>query len=408
MWLYRLLLLLLTPFILVKIRRFRKGYPAYRAREAFGFWQPVKADIWLHCSSVGEVLAVRPLVAKWVEKYPDRQILITTMTPTGAEQVEKTFPFAIHRYLPMDWRGAVKRALKQLDCEHLLIVETELWPNLLQQAKRKGLRINIVNARLSERSFKQYQRFSRLSRHLMSLPDRFLAHAQTDAERFEALGASSVLVTGSIKFDLSVPEAVAEQNWHRKMSSSFVWTAGSTHNGEDESLLKVHQSLLEKSPDALLIIVPRHPERFQSVYELATEFFSKVALRSQVEPENWSAYNVVIGDSMGELMQYYQAADLAFVGGSLVKRGGHNPIEPALLARATLVGPYTFNFADITEQLIKQHGAIRCQNAEHLQEVVVSLASKHSQCHRLGQAALRFAQQNQGAVTRVLAEIDFR
>ncbi|REG86999.1 3-deoxy-D-manno-octulosonic acid transferase [Marinomonas pollencensis] len=408
MWLYRLLLLLLTPLILVKVRRFRKNYPAYRAREAFGFWQPVKAGLWLHCSSVGEVLAVRPLVAQWLEKYPDKPILITTMTPTGAEQVAATFPFAIHRYLPMDWRGAVKRALKQLECEHLLIVETELWPNLLQQAKRKGLRINIVNARLSERSFKQYQRFPRLSKRLMSLPDRFLAHAQADAERFEALGASGVLVTGSIKFDLSVPDAVAEQNWHRQMSSSFVWTAGSTHNGEDESLLKAHQALLEKYPDALLILVPRHPERFQSVYQLAAEYFSKVALRSEVEPKDWYAYNVVIGDSMGELMHYYQAADLAFVGGSLVKRGGHNPIEPALLARATLVGPYTFNFADITELLIKHHGAIRCKNGEHLQEVVISLAGKHSQCHRLGQAALRFAQQNQGAVTRVLAEIDFR
>lgn len=408
MWLYRLLLLALTPLILVKVRRFRKSYPAYRAREAFGFWQPVKADIWIHCSSVGEVLAVRPLVAQWVEKYPERPILITTMTPTGAEQVEKTFPFAVHRYLPMDWRCAVKRALKQIECDRLLIVETELWPNLLLQAKRKGLRINIVNARLSERSFKQYQRFSRLSKRLMALPNSFLAHAQADAERFSALGANNVLVTGSIKFDLSVPDSVAEQNWHRQMSSSFVWAAGSTHNGEDEPLLKAHQALVEKYPDALLILVPRHPERFQSVYQLACEYFDKVALRSQVEPQCWAGLNVVIGDSMGELMHYYQAADLAFVGGSLVKRGGHNPIEPALLARATLVGPFTFNFADITEQLIKQHGAIRCQNADQLQEVVISLAGKHSQCHRLGQAALRFAQQNQGAVTRVLSEIDFR
>ena len=408
MWLYRSLLTLLTPLILAKIRRFRKTYPHYRAKEAFGYWPAVDADLWVHCASVGEVLAVRPLVQQWHEKYPNHRLLITTMTPTGAEQVVKTFPFAEHRYLPMDWRSSVKRALKKLTCKHLLIVETELWPNLLQLAKRKGLRVEVVNARLSERSFKRYQKFSIISRPLFAMPDCFLAHAQADAARFEELGAKKVLVTGSIKFDLSVPPEVLQTNWRGQLGSRFVWVGGSTHQGEDDMLLRIHKSLQQKYPDALLILVPRHPERFEAVQQLANQYFERVTSRTVTPLDQWTNFDVVIGDSMGELMHYYQASDLAFVGGSLIKRGGHNPIEPALLGKAILVGPYTFNFLDITDQLLQANGAIRCQDETQLEKVVIDLAGQASQRFRIGQTAMRFAEKNQGAVTRVLSEIDFR
>ncbi|PYF81720.1 3-deoxy-D-manno-octulosonic-acid transferase [Marinomonas alcarazii] len=408
MWLYRILIHIFSPLVLLKIRRFKKDYANYRANEAFGFWPSVEADLWIHCASVGEVLAVRPLVLQWREKCPTKKLLITTMTPTGAEQVVKTFPFAEHRYLPMDWRSSVKRALKKLSCKHLLVVETELWPNLLQLAKQRGLRVEVLNARLSERSFQRYQKFSIISRPLFALPDCFLAHAQADAVRFEAMGAKRVLVTGSIKFDLAVPPEVFQANWRSQLGSRFVWVGGSTHQGEDELLLRIHKALLEKQPDALLILVPRHPERFEAVKALAEQSFERVALRSQTPPDQWRQFDVVIGDSMGELMYYYQAADIAFVGGSLIKRGGHNPIEPALLGKAILVGPYTFNFLDITEQLLQVNGAIRCQDEAQLEKVVVDLAGQSSQRFRLGQSALRFAEKNQGAVTRVLSEIDFR
>ena len=330
------------------------------------------------------------------------------MTPTGAEQVVKTFPFAEHRYLPMDWRSSVKRALKKLTCKHLLIVETELWPNLLQLAKRKGLRVEVVNARLSERSFKRYQKFSIISRPLFAMPDCFLAHAQADAARFEELGAKKVLVTGSIKFDLSVPPEVLQTNWRGQLGSRFVWVGGSTHQGEDDMLLRIHKSLQQKYPDALLILVPRHPERFEAVQQLANQYFERVTSRTVTPLDQWTNFDVVIGDSMGELMHYYQASDLAFVGGSLIKRGGHNPIEPALLGKAILVGPYTFNFLDITDQLLQANGAIRCQDETQLEKVVIDLAGQASQRFRIGQTAMRFAEKNQGAVTRVLSEIDFR
>ena len=408
MWFYRIALLLLTPVVLLKIRRFKKSYADYRAKEAFGIWPSVEADLWIHCASVGEVLAVRPLVLQWREKFPTHRLLMTTMTPTGAEQVAKAFPFAEHRYLPMDWRCSVKSALNKIACKHLLIVETELWPNLLQLAKRQGLRVEVVNARLSDRSFQRYQKFPFVSRPLFALPDCFLAHAQADALRFEVLGAKKVLVTGSIKFDLVVPPEVMQANWRRRLGSRFVWVGGSTHQGEDEALLRIHKTLMQKFSNALLLLVPRHPERFEAVYALAKQSFERVALRSQIPPDQWSDFDVVIGDSMGELMYYYQAADLAFVGGSLIKRGGHNPIEPALLGKAVLVGPYTFNFLDITEQLLQVNGAVRCHDEAQLESVVVDLAGQSSQRYRLGQTALRFAEKNQGAVTRVLTEIDFR
>jgi len=408
MWLYRVLLFLLTPVILLKIRRFQKNYAHYRAKEALGFWPSVEADLWIHCASVGEVLAIRPLITQWREKHPNHRFLITTMTPTGAEQVEKTFPFAEHRYLPMDWRFTVKRAFKRLSCKHLLIVETELWPNLLHQAKKQKIRVDVINARLSERSFLRYQKFSIVSRPLFKLPDCFLAHAKDDAKRFEKLGAKKVLVTGSIKFDLSVSPDVLQDDWRQKLGSRFVWVGGSTHQGEDEILLSVHKVLLQKVPDALLLLVPRHPERFNAVYTLAKQCFDSVTLRSLTPPDQWSNFDVVIGDSMGELMHYYQASDLAFVGGSLIKRGGHNPIEPALLGKAILVGSYTFNFLEITDQLLKVKGAVRCLDENELEKAVMTFAGQPSQCYRIGQAALRFSEKNQGAVTRVLTEIDFR
>ncbi|AEF53835.1 3-deoxy-D-manno-octulosonic acid transferase [Marinomonas posidonica] len=407
MWLYRFLLALLTPIICLKVRRFKKNYPAYRAKEAFGRWGKVEADLWIHCASVGEVLAARPLVTQWRKKYPNQTLLVTTMTPTGAAQVAQVFPFALHRYLPMDWRLAVRLALRHLTCPRLLIIETELWPNLLEQAKSQGLRISIVNARMSERSYQRYQKFSAISRHLFTLPDQFLAHAQADAQRFKGLGAKKVYVTGSIKFDLNVPEEVMQHQWRDDFDKDFVWVAASTHQGEDELMLQTHQALLEKQPKALLILVPRHPERFESVFALAQASFSRVGLRSQVAFNKWSEYDVIIGDSMGELMQYYQTADLAFVGGSLVKRGGHNPVEPALLAKAIIVGPHVFNFKDITDQLLLEKGALQCQDETQLTEFVLALASQASQRLRIGQSAQRFAEKSQGAVTRVLNEIDF-
>ncbi|GAB3480815.1 3-deoxy-D-manno-octulosonic acid transferase [Marinomonas epiphytica] len=406
MWWYRIVLLLLTPFILLKLRRFQRQYEGYRFSEALGAWSPLSVDLWVHCASVGEVLAARPLIHAWQESHPGASLLITTVTPTGAEQVAKAFPNANHKYLPVDLMWCVKRALKSLSCPQLWVVETELWPNLLSVAKRQGRRISVVNARLSERSFRRYKKFSSLSATIMAQPDLILAHGDDDAARFRQLGASHVEVTGSIKFDLQPSEAVLASNWRELIGTSFVWVAASTHQGEDELFLKAHQTLREHIHDAILIIVPRHPERFTDVFGMAQQTFALTGRRSETPPQNWSDFAVLIGDSMGELMHYYQASDVALVAGSFIPRGGHNPIEAAVLKKPLLVGEHTFNFAEITEQLVEQQAAARCQDAESLSEMLLNLARSPEMSHSMGQAAFNFARQNQGAVARTLAQID--
>ena len=408
MWPYQLLLKLLTPFIWLKIRRFHRNYPNYKLPEALGYVNGhIKVDLWIHCASVGEVLAVRPLVYAWQAAHPHKTLLITTVTPTGAEQVKQSFNHKVrHHYLPIDWQVCVRRFLSEVSCPQLVIMETELWPNLLIQAKQKGLKIYVINARLSERSFKRYRKFSRFSQALMQLPDLFCAHDAVDAERFRLLGARAVTVTGNIKFDLKVALQVLTDNWRAEIGAdTFVWLGASTHTGEDEVLLDVHQQLLKLHPTALLLLVPRHPERFEQVYELARQRFSRVAKRSSVPVSQWSQYDVIIGDSMGELMHYYQACNVAFVGGSLIDRGGHNPIEPALLSKAILVGSHTFNFNEITNDLVSAQGAQRCHDQAQLLQCLDKLATNEELRDNMGRAANNFAKQNQGAVARVLEAI---
>ncbi|KJZ16298.1 3-deoxy-D-manno-octulosonic acid transferase [Marinomonas sp. S3726] len=409
MLVYRILMGLISPFILMKLFKLGKGYPDYSIRKVLGFnREAVKADVWIHCASVGEVLAARPLIQSWQNRNLDKKILITTMTPTGAEQVTKSFgESVVHRYIPVDWCSSVKRFLKMVDCPKLLIIETELWPNLLSQVKKKGMSLHIVNARLSERSFKKYAKFSDFSRKLMALPDSFCAHADADAKRFKALGASQVLVTGNIKFDLKVNPQVIKDNWQQYFANNeFVWIAASTHEGEDVPLLEEHQILKAHHPSAVLIIVPRHPQRFEQVFQQACAKFENVGLRSETPVEEWHNLDVLVGDSMGEMMHYFQASDLAFVGGSLIERGGHNPIEPALLSKPVLVGDHTFNFKDITESLVLSGGGLRCKNSELVGSLLLAFAKDKALVAETGTAAYEYALNNQGAVERVLDATD--
>lgn len=409
MWLYRLLLVMLSPFILKRLFGYRKRYSNYRLEEALGRWPETRADFWLHCASVGEVLAAKALIEQWLAAYPHKTMLVTTVTPTGASQLSRLFPDRVqHRYLPIDLSFCVKRAFKHIHCSELAIVETELWPNLLRIAKQKAMRVQIINARLSERSAKRYQTYSFFSRALMALPTRFLAHSQVDAERFRALGANEVKVVGNIKFDLQVLDDPVVEDWRAGLveSGALVWVAASTHEGEDEQVLQAHQSLLKVNQQAKLIIVPRHPERFDQVFELARKTGLRVARRSNIPYEKWVEFDVLLGDSMGEMMRYYGISDVAFVGGSLIQRGGHNPIEPAILSKPILVGPYTFNFADITESLVEDGGAYRCADANELSSKLVELVNPDKRLS-IGVNALANAQRNQGALKRVLQYLDF-
>ncbi|MBM6551220.1 3-deoxy-D-manno-octulosonic acid transferase [Marinomonas ostreistagni] len=408
MWLYRLLLTLAAPFIARRIWRFHKRYDNYRVREALGDWRPVTADLWLHCASVGEVLAAKALIEQWLKAHPEGRLLVTTVTPTGEAQLQKSFAGRVeHRYLPLDHNTCVKRALRSLNCPQLAIIETELWPNLLQQAKAQGMIIQVINARLSQRSADRYGKFSLVSKPLMALPDRFLAHAEADAERFKALGAKDVPVVGNIKFDVSAPDDPEVLKWqaHLAPQKEFVWIAASTHEGEDEQFLEAHKTLQQQVPEAKLILVPRHPERFDSVYERCQQAGFSTARRSENAFEQWSQADVLLGDSMGEMMRYFAMADVAFVAGSMIERGGHNPIEPAVLAKPIIVGEHTFNFADITESLVRDQGACRVHSVEELVQQLLMLVNADQRL-QMGQRALHNAQANQGALARVLRYLE--
>ncbi|WCN14485.1 3-deoxy-D-manno-octulosonic acid transferase [Marinomonas mediterranea] len=407
MWLYQVLLKCLKPVLMKKVRRYQASYSNYRLEEVFGNWPETKVEFWLHCASVGEVLAAKELVARWLAAHPQQTLLLTTVTPTGAEQAIKLFGNQIvHRYLPMDYPAYVNKALSQVQCRRMAIIEMELWPNLLKGLKAKNIPICIVNARMSEKSAKNYKRFSGFSRKLFALPDLFLAHHENDAARFVELGARHVEVSGSIKFDVTLSLDVLESDWREALGSNrFVWIGASTHDGEDEVLLAVHKTLKNTFPNALLILVPRHPERFESVTKLANQFFSKVEKRSDDKINNWCEADVLIGDSMGELMHYYQASDLAFVGGSLIERGGHNPIEPAVLGKPILVGLHTFNFKEITQSLIEEGGALRCEGKDALVKALIALSERDNRVE-MGQKALVYAQKNQGALERTLEHIE--
>ena len=408
MWAYQILLKLLTPFIFIKLRRFADNHENYSISQALGEVESrISVDLWMHCASVGEVLAVRPLVAEWQRLHPQKKLLITTMTPTGAAQVDQLFKHNVqHHYLPVDFKKSVKRFLDKILCSKLVIVETEMWPNLLMQCQQNDIEVFLINARLSERSLKKYLKFASLSKKIMQIPKKICAHDGADAKRFEQLGAKNVCVTGNIKFDLTVPNIVLESNWRSLFSDeTLVWVGASTHEDEETLLCESHKVIKQHHPHALLILVPRHPERFEDVYKLAKLHFTRVAKRSEVSAENWSGYDVIIGDSMGELLSYYHCSDVAFVGGSLIKRGGHNPIEPALLSKPILVGEHTFNFKEITQGLIDEGAGLICHDESALASRLLKLLGDSSLRMSMGEKALFFARRNQGAVGRVLSRI---
>ncbi|UTV27900.1 lipid IV(A) 3-deoxy-D-manno-octulosonic acid transferase [Photobacterium atrarenae] len=414
--LYSLLLYLAAPALLLKLYRTQPGKPTVGKRwpEHFGWTPPPKADhpVWIHAVSVGETLAVTPLIKQLKATHPTLPILLTTTTPTGAEQAAKLGELVEHRYMPLDFSWAVKRFLQIVRPRALYIMETELWPNTLAATHDAGIPITVMNARLSERSCQRYAKvqslFTQLARHIT----RVLCQHQDDAARFARLGLrpEQLCVTGSIKFDITpavdLPEQAASlrQQLGRKRP---IWIAASTHRGEDEQVLQAHQTLMAQYPEALLILVPRHPERFHPVFEQCQSQGFTVVRRTSRQPVA-ATTQVYLADTMGEMMLLLASSDVAFIGGSLIgdRVGGHNLLEPAALARPVLTGPSYFNFTDITQQLIAAEGAAIVANSEHLAQQLIALFAQPVLQAQMGQAALAVVQRNQGALSRTLAALD--
>ena len=408
---YTLLLYLIQPLIWIRLWHRGKKLPGYRLRwkERYGYCKGkvVPGGIVLHSVSVGETLAAIPLVRALQYRYPTIPITVTTMTPTGSERAQSAFGKNVsHVYLPYDLPTAINRFLDTAAPRLVIIMETELWPNIIHTLHRRQIPLIIANARLSERSAKRYQKLGRELAELLQKISCIAAQNSEDGQRFITLGAKSeqVTVTGSLKFDISVtPELAARAVALRRQWAPHrpVWIAASTHEGEERIILETHRQLLAQFPTLLLILVPRHPERFQPVKELAEKFAFEPLMRSDNQVPS-ATTQVLIGDTMGELMLLYGIADVAFVGGSLVERGGHNPLEPAAHAIPVIMGPHIWNFKDICGRLEQAQGLITVADQAALLQEMAQLLTDSDLRKYYGLHAVDVLHQNQGALQQLL------
>ena len=413
--LYTLLFYLITPLLLlllvfrgVRNRDWLKRWP-----QRLGWFDPPEktGGIVVHAVSVGEVNAASALVRSRSQHYPGRPLCLTTFTPTGSDRVLSLFQDEVFNvYLPLDLPGAVKRFFDRVQPALLIIMETEIWPNLYFEAKRRGIPVMISNARISERSIRGYRRFKRLTTAVLSQVSCIAAQSKLDAGRLLEIGADETRleITGNLKFDVELPPGLVKQGEAIRQtwgSKRLVLLAGSTHEGDEKPVLEAFKRLLGQFPQALLVLVPRHPERFVQAARLTQAYGLTVCLHSELVDCPPSTQCFIV-DTMGELLSYYAACDVAFVGGSLEPIGGHNTLEPAALAKPVLIGPHTFNFEDITHQLLTRGAAIIVNNAQDLEEATARLFKQPDLRNKLGRAGLELVKSGRGSLERTLEIIE--
>lgn len=415
--LYTTLFFVAMPLIIARLiwRGFSMYSYWYRWAERFGK-SPVTSYnasiIWIHAVSVGEVEACRPLVKQLRTEYPKHQLLITTMTPTGSERVKLLFEDTVlHCYLPYDLPFAIHRFLNRTKPQFGIIMETEIWPNLLLCCQQRDIPLVLANARLSERSAKAYARFPELTRTVLQSLPLIATQSQDDRKRFQQLGADikTVHAIGNLKYEISLPASLTDQAdvmRHIWDSNRPVWIAASTHEGEEEMVINASRQVRIERPDLLLIIVPRHPQRFDRVAALASKAGFKTLRRSEQQPCPIDV-QILIVDTMGELPLFYAASDVAFVGGSLVPHGGHNVLEPAALGRAIITGPHYFNFNEITTDFLAAEAAIKVNDTQGLAEATITLLQNPQQRAAMGDAALKLIAGSQSASTHLINLIKY-
>jgi 3-deoxy-D-manno-octulosonic-acid transferase len=394
-----------------------------RWRERFGllpesFQQAERGAIWLHAVSVGETLAVVRLARDLQRLFPDRKIFLSSVTPAGRAAGESRLPSVAGRfYLPMDWRGAVGAALERIQPSLLVIVETELWPNLLRASHEFGARIILVNARLSTRSFRGYRLLRPLMRRVLEHVDVICAQTEADAERFRHLGAAPerIVLSGNLKFDSEPPHLAAFSRLLERATAMTgrgpIMMAASTMPGEEPMVLQAWSKVRAHYPKALLVLAPRHPARFDEVAQILTDFGCSYARRTHLasqEPEISSqvaAPEVLLLDTIGELAGILELADVVFVGGSLVPTGGHNILEAAYWAKPVVFGSHMENFQDIARLFLEANACVQVQDAAGLAESVLKLFGDRAAAERLGERGKQVLEKQMGATGRVLAQI---
>ncbi|MEH6343919.1 MAG: lipid IV(A) 3-deoxy-D-manno-octulosonic acid transferase [Bermanella sp.] len=424
-FIYSLIFTLLLPFILIRLAMRARKTPAYGERwlERFGiFTKPNfaqgKQAVWFHTVSVGEFIAAVPLIEQVMAADLDRPIVITTTTPTGSEQVKKRFESELgkrvfHVYLPYDLPWFLSAFQRRLRPQLLVILETELWPNLIHSCHKHGTRVLVANARLSEKSAKGYAKLTKLSAQMLGQIDCLAVQNETDGKRFVEVGmpVDNMTVTGSIKFDIAIKDELllSGKNWREQWGPKRkVIMVASTHQGEDEIALQAFRELLAEpaigAMSPLLIVVPRHPERFDSVANLieaqSLKLVRRSALLSSTNNMDLEKSQVLLVDSMGELMQFLAASDVCVMGGSFVENGGHNPLEPAALQVPILMGPSQFNFALICQQLEAAGGLLTVQK-QALGPTLKTWVLDDALLQRKGLQAKQVVQSNTGAKQKV-------
>ena len=409
---------LFLPYALVSLIWRGLRYPAYlrRLSERFGFGPGFTADrvIWVHAVSVGEVRSSAALIEALAERMPRHRVLVTTMTPTGAEQVQMLFgDRVLHSYLPYDFPDAVRRFLKRFQPELAIIAETEFWPNLFHACVKRSIPLNVVNARLSPDSFRRYSLVPRTVRRMFQAAERICAQSPLDAQRFRNLGVEHqpLTVTGNLKFDVALPDAVHEQGraFRRQWGvDRSVLIAASTHPGEEAAILAVHANLLQRFPDLLLVLAPRHPERFGSVARLCRRSGFETWRRTSLNGELPATSSALVADTMGELQMFYAAADIAVIGGSFVRHGGQNPLEAFAVGVPAIFGPHMFHFEEITALSLERGAARQVSGPEMLTRAIALYLEQPALRRAAGAAAISLVHENRGALERTLTALDRR
>jgi 3-deoxy-D-manno-octulosonic-acid transferase len=388
--------------------------PVYRDRvlQRFGIGYPqLDRCIWVHAVSVGEVQAALPLIRALSKRFPGHNMLVTTVTPTGAARVAALFGDSVnHCYIPFEMPGAVDRFYESVKPELALIMETEIWPNLYRGCGVRDIPLVLVSARISPRSVNSYRRFLPLFRDTLSHGIIIAAQSKADANRFRSLGASPVRtwVTGNIKFDIELASDLVEKGKvlrQQVFGDRPVWIAASTHDQEEQQVLAAHRQLLDRFPELLLVLVPRHPERFDVVRELiGNQGFEQV---SRTEDRSCDAgTSVFLGDTMGEVPLFYAASDVAYVGGSLVEIGGHNMLEPAALGLPVISGPHVYNAQDIADMFVELGACDIVTDVPELVQAVAGLLQDPDAATARGNKARDIVQQNRGALSRLLGLLE--
>lgn len=408
-YLYNFLFYLALPLILIRLFYRSRRLPEYRKRlaERFGFYpKQFNNSIWVHAVSVGEVLAAVPLIKAILARYPTVPVIVTTMTPTGAARVQSAFGDKVtHYYIPYDMGSAVTRFINTINPQVAIIMETELWPNLFYVCKKKQIPLCLINARLSEKSARGYKRIAGLAKEMLQTLQIVASVGKPDADRFIELGATpaKVSVTGNIKFDIELPANLNERVSALRQElgkDRFIWIAASTHEGEEEMVLAAHKKIRAANKDALLILTPRHPDRFDRIAKLCEEQF--ITVRRSLQQPCTPNTEVYLADTMGELLLMYGVSDLTFVGGSLIPRGGHNILEPGALGKPMLTGPHLFNFAEISDLFFHANALTKVANTDELTTHVLQLMRDINAREQMGKEALQVISANRGALGKQL------